>query len=230
MIKQQPDMVGLCESHYRLLCHELVNGEEIKIVPHIFEALTEYITPHLPILPALTCMLSALWRKDFGIFRDYSLVWLPFCIVGSDCVRYRTAGMKKLHKAVSSVQMSDLTTNLLRLTLQSHGFDITFLYGSGIIIGDAENIRAFGGSFEHVRREKMRSALDTAGYPIKEVGRIEDISVLTIDLSPKGAEQRLLEDIERIITLLKDAKKSTYGRIECDLAVLLGAVHPTMKV
>lgn len=224
-VDQHPSMVLLNESH-RQRMHDILSDEEVGIADDIFEGLTDYLNPHLIVFPALVAMTSAWLRKDFGIFEDYEIVWLPLSIVDHSGTRYRTLTMEQLHDAVLSARMSDLMIQSLRQKCSLHGLHIHFLCSCGVMLGSIESIRAYNGSRDHVLRDKTRSALDALGYPIKTISNLNEIPSPTIDIHPNNAEMRLFEDINHKTLKLTDIiVVPPYSMIERNIEYLLEAVH-----
>lgn len=199
--KQVSEMAGLNDGHRDVLVR-LVSQKRQGLVHALYGALTRSLNPHLPVLTALVAMVNSLRQKDFGVLGDYRLVRLPLSIVGSDRVRYRTQIVNWLHESVLSLRMSDLTISHVRGALQNHGMDVCFLCSCGVVVGMKEDVAAFYGSQLHVRIDKLRSAIDAQGNPVRTVRDFHAIDVPTMDLHSNGAEVRLFE---QILTLTEKA-------------------------
>ena len=148
--------VALTDRHRRLLLRKMGASVELAgVINSVFEALVVHACPRFSAFAALTAAISAFRKKDFGIFPDYEAVWLPTVVLDDiHCVRYRTDVMHTVYEAIVPMCISELTRHCLQVALRIHDLQILFLCNGSFLIGDIKHIRAFGGSFEHVRREK----------------------------------------------------------------------------
>ena len=191
---------GLSEKHFQGILQSVQQDEVKKAVGDVYRAITKYIHPQIITLVTLTSAVKALRRKDFGIFKTESLEWVPISIVGEDGALYQTPVTKKIYDALAPVFLSDIARNAVKQSLQSNGLNISFFCNGNFVLGETEYVRAFSGSFEYVRRERIYSSVHCTQYPtiIDEIGIIKRAGIKTIDLSPCGAEERLFEEIEKI--------------------------------
>lgn len=184
----------------------------------MFRALTAHLTPHLPALPAFTAMAEAVEREEYGVLHDYRLVRLPLSIVGIDKVRYRTPVVSLLHETILSLRMSEITINKLRTALHLRGLCLLFLCSCGVVMGRCPDVRRFYGSGLHHRMDKLRSAIDAAGYPVREVATLRDIPVATMDLHTNGVDARLIERISDLIETAAAVGYPAHPQVDDELA------------
>lgn len=192
--------LALTDMHRRLLLRKMGASVELtSVINVVFDTVTTYIHPRFSAFAALTAVIGAFKRKDFGIFSDYGAVFLPTAVLDPvHCVQYRTGIMQTVYAALVPVCMSEITMRSLRIVLQPYDLQILFFCNGSFLFGEEKCIRAFSGSLEHVRREKMYSEADTHGYPIQIAGSFSRMPDSNTDLRAKGAEARLFQDIERM--------------------------------
>ena len=194
--------VTLADKHCRLVLQEIDSaGDLTEVISAIFRAMVKYIRPRFPAFAALSVALHAFKKRDFGIFPDYGVVWLPTTVIGGDYVRYRTDVMHTVYRALLPVCMSEITLRGLKIALDIHGLHVLFLCDGSFLLGEPNKIRAFGGSLDHIRREMMRSVADTNRCPIHLVSSFNHMPGTTIDISPKGGERQLFRDIENLLCM-----------------------------
>jgi hypothetical protein len=221
-----PEMAGLHAGHLPLL--QGATPKQSDLARDLFEALTATLNPHLPILPALLAMAEAVEREDFGVLEDHRLVRLPLSIIGTDKVRYRTDMVERLHETILSARMSEITMEAVRKALRPHGLCILFLCSCGVVMGRCPNVRAYYGSDAHVRMDRLRSAIDAAGNPVREIRSFSDIMVPTMDLHENGAEERLFARISELTKIASQAGNADYVWIERDLQAFTNKAHPLL--
>ena len=195
-------LTGLSEKHQQVIIRELgwdTQPELVEISSAIFKGLTEYIYPQSLSFITLLAAIDAFKKEDFGMFADYEVVYVPVIILGESHKRYYTDLMHCIYEALLPMRVSRLAKECMQRALQEHGISILFFCNGSFLIGSTENIRAFSGSLEHTRREKLYSALNSIRYPIRIIGNIDEILEPTIDLSPSGTERRLLGKIEKVL-------------------------------
>lgn len=223
-----PEMAGLHSGHLPIL--QEVMPEQSALASDLFQALTTTLNPHLPILPALLAMAEAVEREDFGVLQEYRLVRLPLSIIGTDKVRYRTEVVEHLHETILSVRMSEITIEAVRTALRPHGLCILFLCSCGVVMGKCPDVRLYYGSDAHVRMDRLRSAIDAAGNPVREIGSFRDIMVPTMDLHENGAEERLFARIGKLTQSASLAGHADYNWIERELRAFTYYAHPLLAV
>jgi hypothetical protein len=188
-----------------------------QVTEGLYAALIENLNPHLPTLSALVAMTEALKNEDFGVLGGHKLVRLPLSIIGTDKVRYRSEVVEWLHESILSLRMSDITVDALRRVLAPRGLCIFFLCSCGVVMGRSADVRAYYGSDEHRRMDRLRSAIDAAGNPVVSVNSLDDIRPLTMDLHQNGAEVRLFARIEELTRLAAVAGHTNYLWIDAEL-------------
>ncbi len=217
-------MAGLHAGHLPLLSEAA--PEVATVTSSLYSALTENLNPHLPALPAFVAMAEALRNGDFGILGEHRLIRLPLSIIGTDKVRYRTQMVEWLHETILSLRMSDITVEAIRSALRPHGLCVLFLCSCGVVMGRCEDVRAYYGSEEHRRMDRLRSAIDAAGNPVESVQSFDDILVPTMDLHRNGAEARLFARIEELTRLASVAGHQDYHWLDIELAHFINQAHP----
>lgn len=181
-----------------------------KVAGSVFEALMVHIHPRVSAFATLVVAIDALEKKDFGIFPDYESVWLPTTVLDNEwLVRYRTDAMETVYESLMPVCVSELTRSCLQKALQLHGLQILFLCNGSFLLGEEKDIRAFGGSLEHIRRERRCSEADVS-WPIRRVGGFDRMTDSTDCLCPKGAEKRLFQRIEGVLEDVMSASASAH--------------------
>lgn len=213
------EMAGLHEKHLPILREAAPSQADI--IDRLYQVLTADLCPHLPVLPALIAMIEALKNNDFGVLGERRLVRLPLSIIGIDRVRYRTPIVEWLHETILSMKMSDHTVMAIRQALQKQGLGILFLSSCGVLLGRDKEVQGYFGSGDHLRMERVRSAIETAGNPVASVDLLTDIVVQTIDLHDNGAEARLLARIDELIQSAAKAGHPDYSWIDDELAYFL---------
>ena len=93
-------------------------------------------------------------------------------------------------------------------------------------MGRCEDVRAYYGSDEHRRMDRLRSAIDAAGNPVESVQSFDDISVPTMDLCYNGAEARLFARIEELTRLAAAAGHQDYLWLDAELDRFTKKAHP----
>lgn len=223
-----PEMAGLHVGHLPLLQGAMPKQSDL--ARDLFQALTATLNPHLPILPALLAMAEAVERKDFGVLSDHRLVRLPFSIIGTDKVRYRTELVEHLHETILSARMSEITIKAVRKALRPYGLCILFMCSCGMVMGKCPDVRAYYGSDDHIRMDRLRSAIDAAGNPVVEIKSFEDIMVPTMDLHQNGAEGRLFARISELTLIASAAGHTDYGWIKRELNMFVTSANPLVAV
>jgi len=223
-----PEMAGLHAGHLTLLQGAM--PKQSALTAELFEALTATLNPHLPILPALLAMAEAVEHEDFGVLKDHRLVRLPLSIIGTDRVRYRTQIVEHLHETILSARMSEITIEAVRKALRPHGLCILFLCSCGVVMGKCPDVRAYYGSQNHVRMDRLRSAIDAAGNPVHEIESFSDILVPTMDLHENGAEERLFARISELTQIASQAGHTDYDWIERELQAFTNKAHTLLCV
>jgi hypothetical protein len=223
---QLPEMAGLHARHLPIL--QAANPMQAEITACLYRALTENLNPHLPALPAFMAMVEALKAGDFGVLAEHRLVRLPLSIIGTDKVRYRTEAVDWLHETILSVRMSDITVEAVRQALRPHGLCILFLCSCGVVMGRCEDNKAYYGSDNHRRMDRLRSAVDAAGNPVQSVDSFGDIQVPTMDLHADGAEERLFVRIEQLTRLAATAGHRDYSWLDAELAHFTAKAQPIL--
>ena len=196
--------VVLTDRHRRLFLQEFDTSLEFsEVINAVFSALVAHIRPRVSVFAALSAAIDAFENKDFGVFSDYEAVWFPSSAFdGVECMRYRTVVMHTVYEAIVPVCVSELARHYLQSALRGHDLQILFLCNGSFLLGETKHIRAFGESFEHVRREEIYSSAEASNCPIKMVTDFEDLPNFVLELSPGGAEKRLFERIENILCAL----------------------------
>jgi hypothetical protein len=221
---EHPEMAGLHASHVPLLLEAAPAVGDI--TETLYSTLTKNLNPHLPVLPALLAMVEAVRQSDFGVLGGHHLVRLPLSIIGTDKVRYRTEVMDWLHETILSVRMSDITVEAVRRALRPHGLCVLFLCSCGVVVGHCEDVRAYYGSDDHRRMDRLRSAIDAAGNPVESVSSFGDIMVPTMDLHQNGAEERLFARIESLIHAAAAAGHQDYHWLDAELRYFVRQAEP----
>jgi hypothetical protein len=223
-----PEMAGLHAGHLPLLQEAMTKQSDL--ARDLFQALTATLNPHLPILPALLAMAEAVERQDFGVLAEHRLVRLPLSIIGNDKVRYRTQTVEHLHETVLSARMSEITMEAVRKALRPHGLCILFLCSCGVVLGKCPDVLAYYGSDAHVRMDRLRSAIDASGNPVRKIESFTDIMVPTMDLHQNGAEERLFARISELTKIASQAGHTDYHWIERELRSFTDQAHPLLAV
>lgn len=221
---QLPELAGLHAGHLTLM--KDASPDQSDIVSGLYGALTANLNPHLPVLSALVAMTEAVEAGDFGVLGEHRLVRLPLSIIGTDKVRYRTEVVEWLHESILSMRMSDITVETIRQALRPHGLCVLFLCSCGVVMGRCEDVRAYYGSEEHRRMDRLRSAIDVAGNPVRSVQSFDDISVLTMDLHQNGAEARLFDRIGELTRLAAAAGHRDYHWLDAELVRFVNQALP----
>jgi hypothetical protein len=221
---ENPEMAGLHAGHLPLITEAA--PKVATVTSSLYSALTENLNPHLPALPAFVAMAEALQNDDFGVLGEHRLIRLPLSIIGTDKVRYRTEMVEWLHETVLSLRMSDITVEAIRAALRPHGLCVLFLCSCGVVMGRCEDVRAYYGSEEHRRMDRLRSAIDAAGNPVESAQSFDDIMVPTMDLHQNGAEARLFARIEELTRLAAVAGHQDYHWLDAELQHFTNQAHP----
>lgn len=223
------EMAGLSNKHHQTL--QRLVPQQAKLTSDLFQAMTRNLNPHLPVLPAFIAMAEAVEKGDFGVLSSYNLVRLPLSIIGTDKVRYRTPIIDWLHESILSMNMSQITIEALRTALYQHGLCIAFLCSCGVVMGKYEDVQAYYGSEDHIRMDRLRSAIDAEGNPVKRISSFEEISVPTMDLSVHKAEERLFARIEELtLSLAKEEPAHYCSWIDAELDNFVQAVEENAVV
>ncbi len=212
---ENPEMAGLHAGHLSTL--QKTRPEQSALADDLFRALTTNLHPHLPIFTAFLAMAEAVEREDFGILSEHRLVRLPLSVIGANRVRYRTQMMEWLHDTILSARMSDLTIETVRRALRPHGLCVLFLCSCGVVMGRCGDVQSYNGSRDHVRMDRLRSAIDVAGNPVQKITTLSDIMVPTMDLHSNGAEERLFDRISQLTKLAAQAGHTDYYWIKEEL-------------
>ncbi len=212
---QLPEMAGLHAGHLPIL--QAASPEQANLTASLHQALTENLNPHLPALPALLAMVEAYQHEDFGVLSEHRLVRLPLSVIGIDKVRYRTEVVDWLHETILSLRMSDITVEAIRSALRPHGLCILFMCSCGMALGRCEDVKAYYGTDEHRRMDRLRSAIDAEGNLVRNIDAFEDIKVPTMDLHANGAELRLFARIEELTRLASSVGHRDYGWLGAEL-------------
>jgi hypothetical protein len=223
-----PEMAGLHAGHLPLLQGAV--PKQSALAADLFNALTSNLNPHLPILPALLAMAEAVKREDFGVLAEYRLVRLPLSIIGTDKVRYRTPMVEQLHETILSARMSEITVEELRVALRPYNLCILFLCSCGVVMGKCPDVHAYYRSDAHRRMDRLRSAIDAAGNPVREIASFTDILVPTMDLARNGAEERLFSRISELTQIAAQAGHTNYDWIDRELQAFTEQAHPLPAV
>lgn len=210
-----PEMAGLHEGHVSILKSAAPGLGEL--TDQLFDALTNSLTPHLPVLPALMAMAEAVQNRDFGVLGEHRLVRLPLSVIGSDANRYRTPVVGWLHESILSFRMAELTINAVKETLRPRGLCVLFLCSCGVVMGRCADIWSFYNGETHQRMDRLRSSIDAAGNPVVRVSSFDEIVVPTMDLSQNGAEVRLFDRIEELTRKAAQAGHANFSWIEQEL-------------
>ncbi len=221
----QAEMAGLHRGHVSILRSASTGLGDI--IDELFDALTNRLNPHLPVLPALMAMAEAVRRQDFGVLHEHRLVRLPLSVIGSDAVRYRTPVVEWLHESILSFRMAELTIDAVKEALRPHGLCVLFLCSCGVVMGRCTDVRTFYNSAAHQRMDRLRSAIDAAGYPVVQVSSFEELAVPTMDLSANGAEVRLFDRIEQLTRMAARAGHGDLSWIEQELSDFVTSAQST---
>lgn len=219
----EPEMAGLHADHRDAVRLMVPNLEPI--VDDVYRALTENLNPHLPALTALVAMIEAVRAEDFGVLGENRLVRLPLSVIGTDRVRYRTPVVSWLHESILSMRMSDITVEALRRELRPHGLCILFMCSCGVVVGECDDARAYYASDHHRRMDRLRSAIDVDGNPVREIASFDEIHVPTMDLHVSGAECRLFNRIEEMTRYAAQAGNGAYGWLGDEIAAFVAAAQ-----
>ena len=223
---ETPEMAGLHAGHLSILSGRSSSSSVYKITQDLYAALTTDLNPRLPALTALMAMAEKVRQGDYGVLSEHHLVRLPLSIIGTDKVRYRTQMVEWLHETILSLRMSDITVEAIRSALRPHGLCVLFLCSCGGGMGHCEDVRAYYGSAEHRRMDRLRSAIDAAGNPVESVRSFDDITVPTMDLHQNGAEARLFARIEELTKLASAAGHRDYPLLGAELQHFISQANP----
>ena len=193
----------LVDRHRKALLRKMGAPLELaQVVNAVFEALVAHISPRFSAFAALVAAIDVFKKRDFGTFPDYEAVWLPTTVLDDiHCVQYRTDVMQIVHDAIVPLCVSELARRYLQAALRAYDLQILFFCNGSFLLAETLHIRAFGESFEHVRREKRYSVADTDHWPVRLVGGFDSMPDDTVDLSPKGSERRLFRHIEKMLSM-----------------------------
>jgi hypothetical protein len=220
-------MTGLNDHHKAAIQKE--SFLDNAFVQTLYNAFTENLNPHLPAFTGFVGLIEAAEDNDFGILNEYNLARLPLSIVGADKVRYRTRIVDLLHESILSQHMSDLTRENIKDVLKERGLGILFQCSCGVVVGSCGDVKAYKGSEHHRDMDRLRSAIDADGNPVKFVGSTEQIPVQTMDLHHNGAEKRLLNRIDDL-TRHADCGKTYYPWLDKKVGEFVQATQPTERV
>lgn len=212
-------MTGLHQDQLKLLQNAAPNMADV--IADLYNAMTADLNPHLPALTGLMGMVEALQKQDFGVLGEHRLVRMPLSIIGTDLVRYRPEIVTMLHETILSLRMSDITIENIRQALRSHGLCILFLCSCGVVMGRCEDVKAYYGSDEHRRMDRLRSAIDAGGNPVQELTSFRDITVPTMDLHNNGAEKRMFHRINQLTIAASAAGYAQYDWLNNEFAHFL---------
>jgi hypothetical protein len=98
----------------------------------------------------------------------------------------------------------------------------------GVVMGRCADVKAYYGSDDHCRMDRLRSAVDAAGNPVQSVGSFVDIKVPTMDLHADGAEERLFARIEELTRLAASAGHRDYCWLDAELAHFTKKAQPAL--
>ncbi|PSO44929.1 MAG: hypothetical protein BRC25_03590 [Parcubacteria group bacterium SW_6_46_9] len=220
-------MAGLNDHHKAAIQEK--SSLESAFVEALYTAFTENLNPHLPALTGFVGLIEAAEDKDFGVLNEYNLARLPLSIVGADKVRYRTRIVDLLHESILSQHMSDLTQEKIKDVLKERGLGTLFQCSCGVVVGSCDDVQAYNGSEHHRDMDRLRSAIDADGNPVKIVGSTEQIPVQTMDLHHNGAEKRLFNRID-YLTRSADCGKTDYPWLDKEVGEFVQATQPTERV
>lgn len=220
-----PEMAGIHAGHLPIVQAE--SPQIAHITSDLFQALSKTLNPHLPAFTALVAMVEAHMQGDRGVLAEQQLVRLPLSVIGTDKVRYRTEVMEWLHESILSLRMSDITVEAIRKALQPHGLCVLFLCSCGVVLGRCADVRRYYGSAEHVRMDRLRSAIDAEGNPVAGVDSFAEIMVPTMDLHENGAESRLFARIAALTKSASSAGYREYSWVDAELRHFTTKAHST---
>lgn len=231
-----------CESGKIDLKMTALNGNHLKRVQSVvdketstfalktFKAWTKSLQPHLPLLPMFVAMFEALKNEDYGVLAEHNLIRVPLSIIGADKVRYRLPVVSLLHETVLSANMSDVSREYFRGSLAQQGLCVLFMCSCGVVLGKCRDIKNFYGSEHHLSMDKLRSAIDAQGNPVREVDSWDDIPFYNMDIHSNGAERRLFDRIMELIQIASAAAPEEMSWIDNEIArfVSLAQIDPLM--
>lgn len=228
---KNPEMAPLQPGHLHALQTFLTQeqGEHeqelVKFSQTVFQGWTEFLNPHLPIMAIFVAMYDSWLKQDFGILSDYRLIRLPLSVIGSDKIRYRTPIISFLHETVLSARMSDLAVEKFAHLAAKHGLCILYMCSCGIVMGSCQDVARFKNSDLHQNMDRLRSAIDAEGHPVKEVSWA-DLSEPNMDLHPGGSELRMFQRVEELLLASLSAKTVCLEDwIDNQLQTMIARVH-----
>lgn len=138
--------------------------------------------------------------------------------------------VEHLHETILSTRMYEITIEAVRKALRPHGLCILLVCSCGVVMGKCPDVRAYYGSDAHVLMDRLRSAIDAAGNPVRAIESFSDIMVPTMDLHENGAEERLFAHISELTKIASRAVHTDYYWIERELQAFTDQAHPLLAV
>jgi hypothetical protein len=211
---RDPEMAALNAEHLQLISPELAPASA-RFAGIVFEAISKDLTPHLPVLVMLTTMHEALMSHNYGVLVAHKLIRTPLSVIPRDKIRYRTPLIAKLHEAVLSFNMSQLTVSRLKQALEKENLCLLFLCSCGVVLGNCDQVREFYGSAEHRDMDRLRSAIDAQGNPVAEVSSWDEIPYPNMDIS--SGERRMFERMAQLLAIASQAGPGNLDWIDASL-------------
>ena len=198
---QNPLMANTTELHIRRLQQILPDVKELSA--DLYEGVREYIFMQIPFFSTLAVLANEVKKGTHSGFFGDGVAYIPFTVGEADGTRYRTRIMELLHGVFLTANMSEPTMKSVKEILHKHGLDILSLCCCGTMIGEREKIEEIRGSQEHLDFDKISTffdAIPTDIVLVKSLGNLEDTQLL--DTGASGAENALLQEVERVTHLL----------------------------
>lgn len=209
-------MSALHYDHLKLI--KFWSPQTAEFTQSVFDACTKNLTPHLPILPMFTAMYESLLTNNWGVLGP-GLIRVPLSIIPENKFRYRVPIISELHETILSFRMSQLTVKTLEEALKKHGLCLLFMCSCGVVLGTCEAVRNFYGSQAHRDMDKLRSAIDAAGYPVKEVDSWDDVPYPNMDISQ--GEREMFARMEQLLNNSSQAQPAEMAWIDASLELYI---------
>ena len=222
-------MAALNQHHLKKI-QEVTDTETAIFAEKVFKAWTKSLRPHLPLLPMFVAMFEALRNKDYGVLGKHKLIRVPLSIIGDDKVRYRLPIVSLLHETILSANMSDISKDYFRQSLNNEGLCVLFMCSCGVVLGKCRDINNFYGSHDHLAMDKLRSAIDAQGNPVREVSSWDSIPLHNMDIHANGAERRLFDRIIQLTEIASYAQVNKMAWVDEEISrfVQIAQIDPVV--
>ena len=212
---QNPLMANTTELHIKRLNKILPDVKELST--DLYEGVKEYTFMPIPFFSTFAVLANEVKRGIHSGFFGDGTAYVPFTVGEADGTSYRTRIMELLHGVFLTANMSEPTMKSVKEILHRYGLDMLSLCCCGTMVGERGRIEEIWGSQEHLDFDKISTffdAIPTDIVLVKSLLDLEDTQLL--DTAKSGAEQALLEKIEKVTHLLSKVRVEEEFEISLD--------------